>query len=179
MGRGPTNCTLAEGFGVREKLYAQLTFQVMAFAGIIGIARVSWVWAVPYAVLYGYLLPGVVMRHLLCPRCPHLHVYNDCLQFPPSWAKRLVKRRKATRLTRREKWVVAVILVPFPTYPLPWLRTQPLLLVVFAVSALAWHLRQRLSFCVRCRITSCPFNRVPQHLRPAADRDDAPSEVPR
>jgi hypothetical protein len=178
MGRRRTACTLATGFSLREKLYAQATFQVTVLTGIIGIVRADPVWVVPYVVLYGYLLPGVVMRHLLCTRCPHLHVYYDCLQFPPSWARRLVKRRKATRLSVRERWLVAVVMVAFVVYPLLWLRSQPLLFAVFATSALSWYLGQRLSFCRRCRSTSCPFNQVPRHLRPAVDRGDAPAPAP-
>jgi hypothetical protein len=162
MGGRWTICALATGFSLREKLYAQVTFQVTVLVGIIGIARADPVWVVPYLVLYGYLLPGVVMRHVLCSRCPHLHVYHDCLQFPPSWAKRLVKRRKATPLSVRERWVVAVVMAAFAAYRLFWLRSQPLLLVLFVISALSWYLGQRLSFCRRCRIMSCPLNQVPR-----------------
>jgi hypothetical protein len=37
----PVQCRLSNGFSVREKLYAQLSFFVM---GIVGIAREDWRW---------------------------------------------------------------------------------------------------------------------------------------
>lgn len=152
----PAGCTLAKRFSVREKVWAQLSFQVMAVAAIVGIARVSWPWAVPYAVLYGYVLPGIVMRHVVCPRCPHLFVYDDCLQLPTSWTKWIVKQRRTTPWSAPERWTFYATLLLFPAYPVYWLGSQPILLTVFALSALAWYLGQWLHFCRRCRNSACP-----------------------
>jgi hypothetical protein len=77
------NCSLAEGFSLWEKIYAQSSFIAMGVLGTIGIITEDWIWVFPYIFIYGYGILGVVMRHLVCPRCPHLYEYNDCLQFPP------------------------------------------------------------------------------------------------
>jgi len=155
-----TGCTLSEGFSVWEKLYAQLSFNIMGIIGTVGIARADWRWLFPYIALYGYGIPGIVMRHLSCPRCPHLSTYGDCLQFPPTWTKWLVKQRKTTPFSARERWGFYLIFLLLPTYPLYWLRSQPVLLSVFALAASMWYLGQWLYFCKRCRAKACPFNRA-------------------
>jgi hypothetical protein len=160
----PVQCSLSNGFSVWEKLYAQGLFYAVGIIGMIGIARADWPWLVPYLILYGYGVPGIVMRHLACPRCPHLFVYGDCLQFPPTWAKWLVKQRKTTPFSATEKWVFYLIFLLILIYPLFWLQTQPALLVVFTLTAGMWYFGQRLYFCKRCRVEACPFNRAPVQL---------------
>ena len=157
----PVQCALSNGFSLREKIYAQFSFFAMGIVGMIGIARADWPWLVPYLFVYGYGVPGIVMRHLSCPRCPHLFVYGDCLQFPPAWTKWLVKQRKTTPFSATERRVFYLIFLLIPLYPLYWLRTQPALLFVFVSAAGLWYLGQWLYFCKRCRVEACPFNLTP------------------
>ena len=156
-----TECTLAEGFSVWEKVWAQLSFWVMGVAGTIGIVLADWPWVFPYIVICWYGIPGIIMRHLNCPRCPHLHVHGDCLQAPASLTKWLIKKRKATPFSNSERFLFLAIFVLLPTYPLFWLVSHTGLLVVFVIAATAWYLGQYLHFCKRCRVYGCPFNRVP------------------
>ena len=62
-------CKLADGFSLGEKLWAQVSFNVMGLAGLAGIGLADWRWTIPYLALYVYGIPGVVMRHLSCRRC--------------------------------------------------------------------------------------------------------------
>ena len=153
-------CQLSKGFSLWEKIYAQLTFNAMVFAGIAGIALSDWRWLLPYLVLTVYGILEIVMRHLACPRCPHLYVYGDCLQFPPKWTKWLVKERKTAPFSAAERWASYLIFLLIPAYPLYWLRSQPVLLAVFIASVSMWYLGQYLYFCKRCRTEACPFNRA-------------------
>ena len=75
-------CSLAEGFSLWEKIYAQFSFIAMGVIGTVGIVLEDWIWVIPYIFIYWYGIPGIVMRHLNCPRCPHLHEFDDCLQAP-------------------------------------------------------------------------------------------------
>jgi hypothetical protein len=93
MSREP-KCALAEGFSVWEKAWAQVSFLVMGIVGTVAIVLTDWPWVFPYVVIYWYGVPGIVMRHLLCPRCPHLHVYGDCLQAPTNLTRWLIKEEK-------------------------------------------------------------------------------------
>ena len=154
-------CTLAEGFSLREKAYAQASFFTFTIAASIGIARADWPWFIPYALVCWYGVPGIVMRHLSCPRCAHLRQFGDCLQFPARGAAWLVKEWKTTPFSRGEWLMFHFIFAFLPLYPIYWLVSQPVLLAVFGVSAAMWYLGQWHYFCKRCRVDACPYNRVP------------------
>ncbi|MCB2225385.1 MAG: hypothetical protein KQH53_01815 [Desulfarculaceae bacterium] len=156
----PAACHLAEGFGLREKIWAQTSFMLMGILGTIGIARADWPWLLPYIFVFWYGVPGIMMRHLACPRCPHLHRYHDCLQAPPAITRWLVKRPTEQPFNRAQKVWFWFLMLAIPIYPLYWLIGQPVLLVMFLASALAWYGGQLLRFCSRCRVRSCPFRRV-------------------
>lgn len=153
-------CILAEGFNIWQKIYAQFSFISMGIIGTVGIALVDWRWALLYLFLYLYGIMGVVMRHLVCPRCPHLHVYNDCLQAPPKLTMWLVKKRKTTPLSVFEKFLFYAYFILVPIFPIYWLLSNPILLGVFLIPASMWYLGQFLYFCRMCRVFECPFNRA-------------------
>lgn len=153
---------LTTTFSLREKLWAQVSFLAMGVTGTLAIALAPlgelWIW--PYVALYWYGVPMVIMRHLACPRCAHLYVYDDCLQAPPRLTRFLVKARKDHPFTAAERVLFLAILLGLPLYPLPWLLHRPVWLALFLAAALAWYGGQLLNFCRRCRVQSCPFNRA-------------------
>lgn len=152
-------CSLAGKFSLWEKIYAQSSFLTMGIIGTVGIILEDWVWVIPYLIIYWYGILGIVMRHLNCPRCPHLHEYGDCLQAPPALSKWLVKKRKTTPYSATEKFLFYTIFILIPTYPIFWLLSNPILLSIFLIAASMWYLGQCLYFCKRCRVKECPFNR--------------------
>ena len=152
-------CSLAEKFSRWEKIYAQTSFIAMGVLGTIGIILEDWIWIIPYVIVYWYGIPGIVMRHLNCPRCPHLYEYGDCLQAPPALSKWLVKKRKTTPYSAFEELLFYTIFIIIPTYPIYWLLSNSILLSAFLITASMWYLGQFLYFCKRCRVKECPFNR--------------------
>jgi hypothetical protein len=154
------NCSLAEGFSLWEKIYAQFSFIAMSVIGTVGIVLVDWPWILPYIFINWYGIPGIVMRHLACPRCPHLYKYGDCLQFHPKVTRKIVKKRKTTPFNGLEKFLFYMIFILIPVYPIYWLLFNKLLLIVFLISAVMWYSGQFLYFCKRCRVYDCPFNRA-------------------
>ena len=150
-------CTLADGFRLWEKLYAQITFFTFTIAGSVGLLRTDWRLAIPYLVVFGYGVPGIVMRHL---SCPHLFRHGDCLQFPARWARWLVKQPRAAPFSTSERRLFWFVFLFLPLYPVYWLLPQPVVLAVFGVAAAMSYLGQWLYFCTRCRVKSCPFNRA-------------------
>ena len=153
-------CKLADGFSIWEKMYAQFSFFAMGIIGAVGIALVDWRWIFLYLFIYAYGILGIVMRHLTCPRCPHLHVYNDCLQFPPKMSKWIVKKQKSTPFSTYEKVVFYAIFILIPAFPIYWLLSNPVLLIAFLITASMWYSGQLFYFCKRCRVKECPFNRA-------------------
>ncbi len=155
-----TKCTLADGFSLWEKTYAQFSFLAMGILGTVGIGFVDWRWAPPYLFIYAYGILGIVMRHLTCPRCPHLHVYNDCLQFHPKISMWLVKERKTIPFSAFERFLFYTIFILIPVFPLYWLLSNPVLLGAFLITAAMWYSGQYFYFCRRCRVKHCPFNQA-------------------
>ena len=162
-------CSLAEGFSPWEKIYAQLSFIAMGLLGTVGILLESWPWVLPYIAITWYGIPGIVMRHLVCPRCPHLHEYGDCLQLPATITKWLVKQQKTTPFSTADRILFCAIFILVPTYPLYWLASHVTLLVGFLLMAGLWYSGQFLRFCKRCRVYDCPFNRVKVTHRAGTD----------
>lgn len=154
------NCSLAEGFRLWEKIYAQSSFIIMGVLGTIGIIVEDWIWVFPYIFIYWYGVPGIIMRHLVCPRCPHLHEYGNCLQAPKIITKWLIKKLKTNPLSVVEKFLFYLIFIIIPAYPIYWLLSKKLLLIIFLISAVMWYSGQFFYFCKRCRVYDCPFNRV-------------------
>ena len=71
-----------------------ISFFAMSIIGTVGIVLVDWPWILPYIFINWYGIPGIAMRHLICPRCPHLYKYGDCLQLHPKATKWIVKKQK-------------------------------------------------------------------------------------
>ncbi len=156
-------CSLSKGFRPREKIYAQSSFIGMGVIGTVGIAMVDWPWVLPYIIVYWYGVPGIVQRHLACPRCPHLYQYGDCLQFPAAATKWFIKKRKRSPFSPLERILFYSIFILIPTYPIYWLLSNKILLIAFLIAALMWYSGQFMYFCKRCRVKECPFNRVTRH----------------
>jgi len=154
------NCTLAQGFETWEKIYAQASFITIGIIGTVGMALVDWRWALAYIIVYIYGIIGVVMRHLVCPRCPHLHEYHDCLQAPYGLTKWLARERKKTPMSTSEKLLFYTYFTFVPVFPVYWLLKNPFLLVAFLVAVVTWYAGQFFRFCKRCRVSDCPFNRA-------------------
>jgi hypothetical protein len=153
-------CHYAKGFSVREKCYAQATFWLWGLSGFFGLFCVDMRLAVFYLFVWGYGIAGIVMRHLVCPRCPHLWEYGDCLQLPVAATRRIVTCRKPRRMSHWEKSVFLGYFAFIALFPLYWVARVPALAIVFVLASAMWFAGQFCYFCKRCRVTSCPFNRT-------------------
>jgi hypothetical protein len=158
-------CSLAEGFSLPEKIWAQFSFLTMGVIGTVGIVLADWPWVLPYILINWYGIPGIIMRHTNCPRCPHLHEFGDCLQAPVWFTRWLIKDRKTGPFSAIEKVLFYAIFILIPTYPIYWLLSRKILLAGFLVTVGMWYGGQFLYFCKKCRVYECPFNRVPLTVR--------------
>jgi hypothetical protein len=158
-------CTLAQRFKTWEKVYAQVSFIAIGATGTVGIAVLDWRWALAYAAVYLYGILGIVMRRLVCPRCPHLHEYGDCLQAPVALTRWVVGERTTAPLTAFEKFQFYTYFTFVPVFPIYWLVASPVLLAAFLAAAGAWYGAQFFRFCRRCRVDQCPANRAHSGLR--------------
>lgn len=154
------NCHLTEGFTLREKILVRISFAGLWLTGFIAIWPESIYWALGFMILVLYGVLGLMARYWVCPRCPHLHKYNDCLQMPPALMKRFVKKPTSTPMNKREKFLTVALFVLIPLFPQYWLIQKPLHFAVFWVFCGAWYLVLLMYFCKHCRVSSCPFNRT-------------------
>ncbi len=157
-------CNLAKGFSICEKAWAQLTFLGMGIIGMTGIVLYDWKLMIPYVIVYFYGIFGVIVRHTNCPRCPHFHVYGDCLQAPVFLIKWILKGvdRKYTPFSGLEKFLFFLIFITIPVYPIYFLVAvaNTSLMVSYFICAAMWYGGQFFYFCKSCRVKQCPFNRA-------------------
>ena len=151
---------LACDFSLSEQLYAQITFHGCWICGFLGIALQNWKWAILYFLIVAVGILGIIQRHLTCPRCPHLYEHGACLQLPPKITKLLIKEKKDIPFSLNEKILFITVFILIAIFPIYWLRNNYIALAGFILFGSMWCLGQFLYFCKRCRIPSCPFNRV-------------------
>jgi hypothetical protein len=160
MGNSKKHTHLACGFSLKEQIYAQITFHGWWISGFVGIALQNWIWAILYLFIVAYGILGIIQRHLTCPRCPHLHEYDSCLQLPKRITKYVIKARKNTPFSPSEKILFISIFILITIFPIYWLKNDNIALAGFLLFGSMWCLGQFFYFCKRCRIPSCPFNRA-------------------
>jgi hypothetical protein len=153
-------CSLAKGFSIYEKMYAQVSFFAFCIIGFYGIYIQDWRWSVVYLIICTSV-PLIVQRYLVCPRCPHLYEYGDCLQLHPKLTRLLIKKQIASPMNRLEKSVWILIFILLPVFPIYWLVLNKALLIAFLLACGIWYGGQFFYFCKRCRVYSCPLNRTP------------------
>ena len=154
------HCQLSEGFSIKEKLIARVSFLGMVISGSMGIGLSDPLFTVPYLLISLYGVLGIIQRHIVCPRCPHLHEHGDCLQLSPKLSRWLVKKPKGPTFSPWEKIVFLLIFFLIPVYPLYWLIDRHLFLSIFIFFTACWYGGQFFYFCKRCRVRGCPFNRA-------------------
>lgn len=154
------SCKLANGFSIGEKIFAQLTFNLFWIIGFIAIWQDNIYGALAYAAIVLFGIFGVVMRHLVCPRCPHLYKFGDCLQAPPALSKWLVKRPTSAPMNKGQQALFLVVFLAITFFPQYWLWGKPFYFALFWIFCGAWYAGQLWHFCKHCRVSSCPLNRT-------------------
>jgi len=151
---------LACDFSIGEQIYAQVTFHGWWISGFIAIALQNWIWATLYFLIVAYGILGIIQRYLTCPRCPHLYEHGSCLQLHPNISKLVIKEKKNYPFSLNEKILFVSVFVLITIFPVYWLVSNHIALAGFILFGSMWYLGQFLYFCKRCRVFSCPFNRV-------------------
>ncbi len=147
-------CTFTFG----EKVYAQFTFNAGVIVGVYGLFLNNTSLGIAY-LLYSYIGILLLIRYTVCPRCPHLHMANDCVQMPASIMKRIISSQRTGELNRYEKILFVMVLYGILVLPIYWLVAKPVLLVLFLGFFGSHLLGLHLHFCPNCQNKSCIQNR--------------------
>ena len=156
MNKNGTNqiCT----FSLKEKLYAQFTFNAGVLVAAYGLYLDNPVLAVSY-LLYSYIGIILLMRYTVCPRCPHLNVANDCVQLHPSIAKIIVSPTRKGPLNIFEKALFVMVMYGILILPIYWIASHTVILVLFLIIYGGQLLGLHLHFCLDCQNQVCILNR--------------------
>ncbi len=152
------NCKSMCTFSIKEKLYAQLSFNGGIIIGTYGLFQHSTTLAVLY-FLYSYVGIIFLMRYTVCPRCPHLKLAGDCLQLHPSLTKKIISQHRKGPLNKYEKLLFVIVLYGILIIPIYWIKSSLPILILFLLVYGGLLLSLRFYFCRICRNTSCIQNR--------------------
>lgn len=160
MDIGYRGCTRT--FTFQEKLFAQFTYNAGVLVAAYGLLINSTGLAVAY-LLFSYIGILVVIRYTVCPRCPHLHIANDCVQLPAAIMKRIVSPNHRGPISIPEKLLLALVLYGTLLLPIYWLVANKLILVIFLMIFGGHLLGLHVHFCQKCENRSCIHYRQQAH----------------
>lgn len=147
-------------FSLKEKIYAQISFHGGVLTGTYGLSLVSTGLGIAY-FLYAYIGILSLMRFTVCPRCPHLHVANDCLQLHPSITKIIISPNRKGALNIFEKILFIMVYYGILILPIYWLASNTIILVLFLLFYGGLLLTMHLHFCKNCENEVCIQCRKP------------------
>ncbi len=145
-------------FTLKEKIYAQFTFNAGVLTGAYGLFLNNTILGISY-LLYSYIGILLLMRFTVCPRCPHLHVANDCVQLHPSITKIIVSPKRKGPLNMFENILFIMVLYGILILPIYWIYSNTVIFVLFLIFYGGQLLGLHLHFCRECQNHSCIQNR--------------------
>lgn len=156
MNKEELNC--ASTFTFKEKLFAQFTYNAGVIVATYGLFLNNPSLAVAY-LLFAYIGILLVVRYTICPRCPHLHEADDCVQLPAPIMKLIISSDRKGPLSITEKLLLPVVLYGTFMLPIYWIASNKLVLLLFLMLFGGHLLGLHIHFCQKCENTSCIQNK--------------------
>jgi hypothetical protein len=153
------NENLFPRFSLKEKLFAQITFNTGVMAAAYGLYLHHAGLGIGY-LLGAYLGIFLLVRYTICPRCPHLLAANDCVNLSASIMKMIVASKRKGALSTFEKGLFVVVLYGIFIFPIYWLSSNTSILIAFIILYGGHLLSLRMHFCKNCMNKSCVQNRM-------------------
>ena len=141
-------------------LFAAIPF-IIAF---IAIFKSSIIWAVVYILVFLALFLIVEYR-FFCSHCPHYCQNAHTTKCLFIWGVPKYFKARPFPLTILDKSMMILgflIIILFPVY---WLFSQPLLLIIYLLSWTVFGFTLKRYECNRCIYFHCPANSVPKNLK--------------
>ena len=137
-------------FSFGEKLYAQVTFNAGVMVAAYGLFLESTMLGIAY-LLFTFVGIFLLVRYTICPRCPHLHKGNDCVQMHASIVKMMVSPKRTGPLTMYEKSLFIVVLYGIFIMPIYWIASNTVILILFLALFGGHLLGLHMHFCPNCQ----------------------------
>jgi hypothetical protein len=151
------NENLISKFTLKEKVFAQLTYNSGVLVAAYGLYLSHPGLGLGY-LIGAYLGIFLLVRYTICPRCPHLHAANDCVNLSASIMKKIVSTRRRGPLNTFEKNLFAGVLYGTFIFPIFWLSSKPMLMLAFVILYGGHLLSLKMHFCKHCGNKSCIQN---------------------
>lgn len=145
-------------FTFKEKIFAQLTYN----AGVIIAAYGLYLNSISLGIVYligAYVGIFLLVRYTICPRCPHLHVANDCVNLPAPIMKKIVSPNRKGSLTIFEKSLFLIALYGTFIFPIYWLTSNIIILILFLILYGSHLLSLKMHLCKDCANKVCIQNK--------------------
>jgi hypothetical protein len=150
-------------FTLKEKVFAQFTYNMGVMIAAYGLYLNNKSLGIGY-LIGAYMGIALLIRYTICPRCPHLHVANDCVNLPAPIMKKIVSPNRKGPLNVFEKSLFIIVLYGTFILPIYWLSSNMIILIAFIVFYGGHLISLRIHFCENCANTSCIQNRSRQNL---------------
>jgi hypothetical protein len=146
-------------FTFKEKFFAQFTYNAGVMIAAYGLYLNNARLGIGY-LIGAYIGIVLLVRYTICPRCPHLHVANDCANLPAPIMKKIVSPNRKGPLNMSEKSLFIIILYGTFLLPIYWLSSNIIILILFIIFYGGHLLSLRMYFCKNCANTSCIQNKT-------------------
>jgi hypothetical protein len=147
-------------FTLKEKLFAQLTYNAGVMVGAYGLYLNNTSLGAGY-LIGAYTGIFLLVRYTICPRCPHLTSADDCANLSASIMKKIVSFKRNGPLNTFEKGLFVAVLYGTFVFPIYWLSSNIVFLTAFILLYGGHLLSLRMHFCRKCANKSC-MQRKPQ-----------------
>lgn len=144
-------------FTFKEKLFAQFTYNAGVMVAAYGLYLKNAGLGIGY-LLGAYVGIFLLVRYTICPRCPHLHVADDCVNLSASIMKKIVSMKRKGPLNTFEKSLFIIALYGTFIFPIYWLSSNPIILIAFVMLYGGHLLSLKMHFCRNCANKSCIQN---------------------
>jgi hypothetical protein len=141
-------------FTFREKFFAQFTYNAGVMIAAYGLYLKNASFGIGY-LIGSYVGILLLIRYTICPRCPHLHVVNDCVNLPAPIMKKIISPKRNGSLSIYEKSLFIIVLYGTFIVPIYWLSSNFVVLAAFLILYGGHLLSLRLHFCKNCENKDC------------------------
>ena len=148
-------------FTFKEKLFAQFTYNSGVMVAAYGLYINHTSLGIGYLV-GAYLGIFLLVRYTICPRCPHLHEANDCVNLPPALMKKIISEKRRGPLNIYEKVLFITSLYGAFLLPIYWLASNAILLIIFLLLFGGHLVSLHMHFCRNCANKDCLQCRLPK-----------------
>ncbi len=155
------NPELKTSYTFTDYLAWTLLTLIPVLTAIYGISRVSIAWTGVYLIVMAVCFAGIIYR-FFCTHCPHYKNSDKTTKCILLWGVPAYFTPRPGPLSFFDKSMVFLgffVAIVFPVY---WLLSSPLLLLIYAISWAVVMIFLNRYECVRCIHRDCPMNRTLQ-----------------